>query len=185
MASARTAGGRPEPLAAIELVRGLAGKRRITLGTDKAYDTANFVLECREENVTRTWPRTSRRPAARASTLAPPGHPGYAVSLRIRKRIEEGFGWTKEIAGLAQVKLRGLARVNCAFVLSLAAYSLVRLPKLLAGPHNDRPDGLPADRPVADRRGRHLGAATISTCAGPPCWTSEPTDMGDRLRRAL
>lgn len=57
--------------------------------------------------------------------------PGYAVSLRIRKRIEEGFGWTKEVAGLAQVKLRGLARVDFAFVLSLAAYNLVRLPKLL------------------------------------------------------
>ena len=60
-------------------------------------------------------------------------HPGYAVSLRIRKRIEEGFGWVKEIAGLAQVKLRGLARVDCAFVCGLAAYNLVRLPKLLAG----------------------------------------------------
>ena len=59
-------------------------------------------------------------------------HPGYAASLRIRKRIEEGFGWVKEIAGLAQVKLRGLARVDCAFVLGLAAYNLVRLPKLLA-----------------------------------------------------
>ena len=59
-------------------------------------------------------------------------HPGYAASLRIRKRIEEGFGWAKEIAGLAQVKLRGLARVDCAFVLGLAAYNLVRLPKLLA-----------------------------------------------------
>ena len=48
-------------------------------------------------------------------------HGGYAVSQRIRKRIEEGFGWVKEIAGLAQVKLRGLARVDCAFVLGLAA----------------------------------------------------------------
>jgi hypothetical protein len=59
-------------------------------------------------------------------------HPGYAVSLRIRKRIEEGFGWVKEVAGLAQVKLRGLARVDFAFVLGLAAYNLVRLPRLLA-----------------------------------------------------
>lgn len=58
--------------------------------------------------------------------------PGYAASLRVRKRIEEGFGCVKEIAGLAQVKLRGLARIDCAFVLSLAAYNPVRLPKLLA-----------------------------------------------------
>jgi hypothetical protein len=50
----------------------------------------------------------------------------------VRKRIEEGFGWVKEVAGLAHVKLRGLDRVDCAFVLGLAAYNLVRLPKLLA-----------------------------------------------------
>ena len=49
---ATRATGDAEPLAAIELVRGVAGARRITLGADKAYDTANFVLECREENVT-------------------------------------------------------------------------------------------------------------------------------------
>jgi hypothetical protein len=58
--------------------------------------------------------------------------PGYAVSLRIRKRIEEGFGWVKEVAGLAQGKVRGLARVDFAFVFGPAAYNLVRLPKLLA-----------------------------------------------------
>ena len=57
------------------------------------------------------------------------GDGAYAVP--IRKGIEEGFGWTKEVAGLAQVKLRGLARVDFAFVLGLAAYNLVRLPKLL------------------------------------------------------
>ena len=61
-------------------------------------------------------------------------HAGYAVSLRIRKRIEEGFGWIKAVAGLAQVKLRGLARVDGAFVLGLAAYNLLRLPRLLAPP---------------------------------------------------
>ena len=50
--------------------------------------------------------------------------------VRIRKRIEEGFGWVKEVASLAQVKLRGLARVDFAFVLT--AYDLGRLPRLLA-----------------------------------------------------
>ena len=61
-------------------------------------------------------------------------HWGYTASQRIRKRIEESFGWAKEVAGLAQVKLRGLARVDFAFTLGLAAYNLVRLPKLLAPP---------------------------------------------------
>lgn len=130
---ATRATGDAEPLAAIELVKGVAGKRRITLGADKAYDTADFVLECREANVT---PHVARNiTPTRGSRIdgRTTRHPGYGASLRIRKRIEEGFGWTKEIAGLAQVKLRGLARVDFAFVLGLAAYNLVRLPKLLAG----------------------------------------------------
>jgi len=129
---ATRATGDAEPLAAIELVKAMAGRRRVTLGADKAYDTANFVLECREENVT---PHVTQNiTTTRGSRIdgRTTRHPGYAVSLRIRKRIEEGFGWVKEIAGLAQVKLRGLARVDCAFVLGLAAYNLVRLPKLLA-----------------------------------------------------
>ena len=87
-------------------------------------------MESREEKVTPHVTRTPPRPAA-PHRWPPTRHPGYPVSLRIRKRIEEGFGWVKEIAGLAQVKLRGLARVDCAFVLGLAAYNLVRLPKLL------------------------------------------------------
>jgi transposase len=129
---ATRATGDAEPLAAIELVRAFAGRRRITLGADKAYDTAAFVMECREEKVT---PHVAQNiTSTRGSRIdgRTTRHPGYAVSLRIRKRIEEGFGWVKEVAGLAQVKLRGLARVDCAFVLSLAAYNLVRLPKLLA-----------------------------------------------------
>jgi transposase len=123
-----------EPLAAIELVKGVAGRRRITLGADKAYDTANFVLECREENVT---PHVAQNiTTTRGSRIdgRTTRHAGHAVSLRIRKRIEEGFGWIKEVAGLAQVKLRGLARVDAAFVFGLAAYNLLRLPKLLAPP---------------------------------------------------
>ena len=57
---------------------------------------------------------------------------GYAISQRLRKRIEEGFGWMKTVGGLAQVKARGLAKVRAVFVFGVAAYSLVRLPKLLA-----------------------------------------------------
>lgn len=60
-------------------------------------------------------------------------HAGYAISRRCRKRIEEVFGWVKSSAGLAKVKLRGRVRVDAAFTLALAAYNLIRLPKLLAG----------------------------------------------------
>ena len=96
------------------------------------FCTADSMLECREEQVT---PHVAQNvTTTRGSRIdgRTTRHPGYAASLRVRKRIEEGFGWVKEIAGLAQVKLRGLARVDCAFVLSLAAYNLVRLPKLLS-----------------------------------------------------
>ena len=61
-------------------------------------------------------------------------HAGYAISQRCRKRIEEVFGWIKSSAGLARVKLRGLDRVDAAFTMALAAYNLIRLPKLLAVP---------------------------------------------------
>lgn len=58
-------------------------------------------------------------------------HAGYAVSQVIRKRIEEVFGWGNEVAGLRRMRLRGLARVRWAFTPRVAAYKLVRLPKLL------------------------------------------------------
>jgi hypothetical protein len=59
-------------------------------------------------------------------------HPGYAASQRIRKRIEEVFGWTKSSAGHRKTRFRGLPRVRFAFTLAAAAYNLIRLPKLIA-----------------------------------------------------
>ena len=59
-------------------------------------------------------------------------HPGYGLSQRCRKRIEEVFGWTKIQAGQAKTKFRGVRRVEASFTLALAAYNLIRLPKLLA-----------------------------------------------------
>ena len=58
-------------------------------------------------------------------------HPGYGDSLRIRKRLEEAFGWIKTVAGLRKAKLRGLAKVDWAFTFAAAAYDLVRIPKLV------------------------------------------------------
>ena len=59
---------------------------------------------------------------------------GYAMSQRVRKRIEEVFAWVKTIAGWRKTRHRGLARVDWLFTLALAAYNLIRLPKLLAAP---------------------------------------------------
>ena len=58
-------------------------------------------------------------------------HEGYGVSQRIRKRIEEAFGWAKTIGGMAKTKHRGLDRVGWQFTFTMAAYNLIRLPKLL------------------------------------------------------
>jgi hypothetical protein len=69
--------------------------------------------------------------ARTAWTLARRAQYEYAISQRCRKRIEEVFGWTKNSAGLRKVKLRGRARVDAVFTMALAAYNLIRLPKLL------------------------------------------------------
>ena len=111
-------------------------RRRITLGADKAYDVTQFVNDLRERSVTphiaingrlsKTGKR--RKTAVDGRTIR---HAGYDISQRCRKRIEEVFGWIKSSAGLAKVKLRGRERVNASFILALAAYNLIRLPKLL------------------------------------------------------
>ena len=112
------------------------GKARITLGGDKGYDVASFVEDLRTREVTphiaidghATKTGKRRATAVDARTTR---HPGYAISQTIRKRIEEIFGWGKTIGGLAQVKVRGLTKVEAVFIFALVAYNLIRLPKLL------------------------------------------------------
>lgn len=108
--------------------------KRITLGADKAYDVTQFVHDLRDRSVTphiaidghlsKTGKR--RKTAIDARTTC---HSDYGISQRCRKRIEEVFR-----PGLAKVKRRGRDRVDAVFVLALAAYNLIRLPKLLAAP---------------------------------------------------
>jgi transposase len=122
--------GTAEREAALEMVAARPGNRRITLGADKAYDVASFVADLRQRNVTPHVAQntTNRRSAIDARTTR---HPGYAVSGRVRKRIEEVFGWTKAAAGFRKTRHRGLARVGWMFTLTATAYNLVRLPKLV------------------------------------------------------
>jgi transposase len=112
------------------VVRHSPGSRRITLGADKAYDTRAFVDDLRDLNVT---PHVAQNTSNRTSAIdaRTTRHPGYAVSQKKRKRIEEPFGWAKTIGGLARPMLRGTARLRFKFTLTMAAYDLVRLPKLL------------------------------------------------------
>ena len=110
--------------------------RRITLGADKAYDVAGFVGALRADKVTPHIAidghvRVSGKPRKTAIDGRTTRHPGYAVSQRKRKRIEEIFGWTKAVGGVAQVKVRGLAKVKATFTFAIAAYNLLRIPKLL------------------------------------------------------
>jgi len=107
------------------------GNHEITLGADKAYDTCEFVADCRAMGVTAHAARnTSGRRSAIPDAVAETE--GYARSQVIRKRIEEVFGWLKASAGMAKTKFRGRPRVDMSFRLGLAAYNLIRLPKLLA-----------------------------------------------------
>ncbi len=104
--------------------------RRITLAADRAYDTRDFVAELRDRCVT---PHVAQNVSGWRSAIdgRTTRHPGYRASIRIRKRIEEVFGWVKSAAGQGKTRFRGLARVRFAFTLTIAAYNLVRLPKLL------------------------------------------------------
>jgi len=131
-AVATKASGHAERLAALHLVEPyVGGPTALTLGADKAYDTADFVMECREVGIT---PHVAQNTAGRRSAIdgRTTRHAGYAVSQVIRKRIEEAFGWSKTIAGLGKLHHRGLPKVDWQFTFAMAAYNLIRLPKLLA-----------------------------------------------------
>lgn len=126
------ANGHAERMAALVMIERHADRpRRITLGADKAYDTQDFVNELRSMGVT---PHVAQNTNGRRSAIdgRTTRHRGYGVSQRIRKRIEETFGWIKTIAGQDKTVFRGLDRVDFAFTFAAAAYNLVRLPKLLA-----------------------------------------------------
>jgi hypothetical protein len=102
---------------------------RITLGADKGYDVEDFVNELRSMNVP---PHVATKIAGAAVDRRTTRHAGYAISQRIRKRIEEAFGWSKTVGPIAQTMLRGIERVGAQFTFTLAGYDLARLPKLLA-----------------------------------------------------
>ena len=122
--------GTAEREAALDMAAARPGNHRITLAADKGYDTAGFVADLRQHNVTPHVAQntTHRRSAIDARTTR---HPGYTVSGRVRKRIEEVFGWTKAAAGFRKTRHRRLARVGWMFSLIATAYNLVRLPKLI------------------------------------------------------
>lgn len=125
-AQATQATGTAEREAALEMARG----RRGTLGGDKNYDTRDFVHKLRELGLT---PHVAQKEVS-AIDGRTTRHTGYAVSQRLRKRIEEVFGWGKTIGPLRQVKMRGTPKVDWLTVFVAAVYNLVRIRNILAAP---------------------------------------------------
>jgi len=124
------ADGHAERVAALAMIEPRADRPgRITLGADKGYDAEDFVNELRSMNVV---PHVAAKTRSSAIDGRTTRHVGYRASQIVRKRIEEAFGWVKAAAGFARARHRGLARVGWQFTLAMAAYDLIRLPKLLS-----------------------------------------------------
>ncbi len=104
-----------------------------TMGADKGYDTRDCVAAMRARGVT---PHVAQNTSHRSSAIdgRTTRHPGYAVSLRIRKRVEEIFGWMKTVGGFRHTRYHGLDRTGLAAYLVGTAYNLVRLAKILSRP---------------------------------------------------
>ena len=118
--------GTAEREAALDMLEGVHGSRRVTLGADKGYDTQDFITMCRHMNVT---PHVARRKTSKLDGRTT-RHIGYQTSQRIRKRVEEIFGWVKTVGGGRKLRYRGMERNRLWWELTAAAYNLLRMAKL-------------------------------------------------------
>lgn len=125
------ASGTAEREAALDMLAAQPAEAQKTVGADKAYDTADFVADCRKIGVT---PHVAQNTTRRASAIdeRTTRHPGYAISQVIRKLIETAFGDAKQHGTLRQLKLRGVQAAGQAFALAMTAVNLRRLPQLLS-----------------------------------------------------
>src|ERR1700751_4757914 len=124
------ANGTAESDAALVMLEQIPGTKQVTVGGDKAYDTADFVAECRNLKVTPHVAQNLERSGGSAIDARTTQHVGYAISQRKRKRIEECFGWLKTIALLRKVRHRGLFKVEWNVTFAAAAYNLIRIRNL-------------------------------------------------------
>lgn len=122
--------GTAEREAAGALVATLPRAPRKTVGADKAYDTAACVAALRAQGAT---PHVAQHATRRTSALdrRTLRHPGYELSQRRRKRIEEIFGWLKTVGLMRKVRHRGVRRVGWTFVFATAVYNLIRIRTLI------------------------------------------------------
>jgi transposase len=124
--------GTAERDAALGMLEQIPGSQRVTVGGDKAFDTRDFVKECRHMGIVPHVAQNTKRRGGSAIDGRTTRHPGYAISQRKRKRIEECFGWLKTIALMRKVRHRGVGRVDWIFTFACAAYNLVRMRNLAA-----------------------------------------------------
>ena len=123
------ASGTAEQEAAVEMVQAVPGSHRITVGMDKAYDQSKCVQGMRELNATAHVAQKKKGSVIDERTVR---HAGYQISMRVRKRVEEIFGWVKTVGVHRKTRFRGEFRVGQGFLLTLAAYDLVRIGNLTA-----------------------------------------------------
>ena len=122
--------GTAERSAALEMIEDVPGTKQITLGADRGYDVASFVKDLRQLRAT---PHVAQKTKGTAIDKRTTRHTGYQTSLKIRKRVEEIFGWMKTTGVLRKTRHRGLERVECDFTLAVTAYNLVRMRTLIWG----------------------------------------------------
>ncbi len=118
--------GTGEVEAALAMLDRVDGQHQITVGADKLYDQQLFVDGCRDKHVTPHVAQKQRSSIDGRTTR----HAGYPVSQKLRKRVEEIFGWQKTVGGCRKLRYRGLDRVGQWFTLTAAAYNLVRMVRL-------------------------------------------------------
>lgn len=122
--------GRAEREAAVQMLDRLPRKkRRLTLGADKGYDTKDFVQDLRQRQVT---PHVAQNQSGRRSAIdgRTTSHGGYRLSQRVRKRVEEIFGWVKTIGGGDKLRYIGAARNQLWSELTATGYNLVRMVRI-------------------------------------------------------
>jgi transposase len=125
-----TADGYAERATALEMIARLPkSARRRTVAGDKGYDTRAFIADARQLGFT---PHVAQNTTRQRSAIdgRTTRHPGHAVSMRIRKRIEEPFGWIKTIGGGRKLRYRGRQRNRAWFKITAAVYNLIRITAL-------------------------------------------------------
>lgn len=123
--------GKAERETALAMLEQIPRSGDVTVGADKGFDTRDFIAQARAQDIT---PHVAQNTSGRKSAIdgRTTRHEGYAISQRIRKRVEEVFGWMKTIGLMRKTRHRGVARVSWMFTFAAAAYNLVRMRNLAA-----------------------------------------------------